>query len=273
MTDDLRAKLTELGFTEYEARVYLALLDQYPATGYQISKEAGVPRSMVYEALGRLRSRGAVLETPDDRATLYRPVPPDVLLDNHQRAQQALVAELRSRLAALYAQRDEDRIWTIAGREMVLSYARAMIREAQEELFLALDDPEVAALREEIVAACRRGVTVGAVMIGGETLSCGQIVHHPPLESELHELSDMLVVAVDRRQVLVAAGSRHGDMTATVTHNRNLVLIVRQFVWMELFAQRIFTRLGQDLLSRLEPDDRRVFEAAPMLAGLRDGRE
>ena len=69
---DLLAKLTELGFTEYEAKVYLALLDDYPASGYQISKTAGVPRSMVYEALGRLKLRGAVLETPDERATLYR---------------------------------------------------------------------------------------------------------------------------------------------------------------------------------------------------------
>ncbi|MEI2690522.1 MAG: helix-turn-helix domain-containing protein [Anaerolineae bacterium] len=63
---DLLAKLAELGFTEYEAKVYLALLDDYPASGYQISKTAGVPRSMVYEALGRLKLRGAVLETPDE---------------------------------------------------------------------------------------------------------------------------------------------------------------------------------------------------------------
>ena len=77
---NLQSKLSELGFTEYEAKVYLALLDESPATGYQISKQAGVPRSMVYEALGRLKGRGAVLETPDERATLYRPLPPDVLL-------------------------------------------------------------------------------------------------------------------------------------------------------------------------------------------------
>jgi len=99
---DLLAKLTELGFTEYEAKVYLALLDDYPASGYQISKDAGVPRSMVYEALGRLKQRGAVLETPDERATLYRPLPPDVLLDNHELAQRRLVQELRSGLVGLY---------------------------------------------------------------------------------------------------------------------------------------------------------------------------
>jgi Cd2+/Zn2+-exporting ATPase len=55
LLDDLNA----LGFTEYEAKVYLALLKDHPATGYQLSKQAGIPRSMVYEALGRLDVRGA----------------------------------------------------------------------------------------------------------------------------------------------------------------------------------------------------------------------
>lgn len=260
---NLHTKLTELGFTEYEAKVYLALLDGYPATGYQISKEAGVPRSMVYEALGRLKTRGAVLETPDDRATLYRPVPPDVLLDSHQRAQQQLIDELRAGLGRLYAPRDEDRIWTVRGSETVLSYARALLRQARREVYLVLDDPEVAALGEEVVAACRRGVAASAVLTGEATLPCGQIVYHPPLESELHELAGMLVIVVDDAEVLVAAHNQEREMTATVTHNRNLVLIVRQFVWMELFAQRIFARMGDELLSRLEPGDRRVFEGLP----------
>lgn len=258
---DLRAQLTELGFTEYEARVYLALLDDYPATGYQISKEAGVPRSMVYEALGRLKGRGAVLATPDERATLYRPLPPDVLLDNHQLAQQRLVDELRQGLSARYENRDEDRIWTIRGRDMVLSYARELIRQGQREIYLVLDDADVAALEAEIAAAYGRGLDVSAVLIGAAILTVGRIVRHPPLESELHELSGMLLVVVDGQEALVAADSNR-DMTATVTRNRNLVLITRQFVWMELFAQRIFSRLGVAMLARLDPEDWRIFESS-----------
>jgi Cd2+/Zn2+-exporting ATPase len=256
---DLLSKLTELGFTEYEAKVYLALLDSYPATGYQISKDAGVPRSMVYEALGRLKVRGAVLETPDERATLYRPLPPDVLLDSHQAEQQRLVGELRAGMAARYEHRDEDRVWSIRGRDTVLSYARELIRQAQREVYLVLDDSDVAALSDAACAAAERGVDVSAVLTGEATLGYGQIVRHPPLESQLHELSGTLLVVVDGREVLVTANGDH-ETTATVTRNRNLVLIARQFVWMEVFAQRIFSRLGSDLLLRLDPADRQIFE-------------
>jgi HTH-type transcriptional regulator, sugar sensing transcriptional regulator len=38
------------------------------------------------------------------------------------------------------------------------------------------------------------------------------------------------------------------------------VLIARQFVWMELFAQRVYTRLGARLLAKLDPEDQKIFE-------------
>ena len=43
-----------LGFTEYEWRVYRALLTESPATAYRLGKASGVPLSRVYEAASRL---------------------------------------------------------------------------------------------------------------------------------------------------------------------------------------------------------------------------
>ena len=97
------------------------------------------------------------------------------------------------------------------------------------------------------------------MLTGQAALACGQIVRHPPLESQLHELSGTLLVVADGRETLVAANGDR-DMTATVTRNRHLVVIARQFVWMEVFAQRIFSRLGNELLTRLDPGDRQIFE-------------
>ena len=74
--------LLDLGFTEYEAKTYFTLLKVNPATGYQISKEAGIPRSMAYEAPGRLLNRGAILALPQGDTTRYAPVPVNALLDS-----------------------------------------------------------------------------------------------------------------------------------------------------------------------------------------------
>ncbi len=59
--------LAALGLTECEARVHAALPAGSLASGHQFGERTGVPRSMVYEALGRLELRGMVLKTGDTR--------------------------------------------------------------------------------------------------------------------------------------------------------------------------------------------------------------
>lgn len=256
---DLLPGLAAIGFTEYEAKVYLALLRESPATGYQIGKSAGIPRSMVYEALGRLQSRGAILRSDEQRTTLYRPLPPEVLLNRYEQEYQRLIEDLRHNLRAIYATPEEDRFWSINGRNSVLAYVAQMIQGAQVDLLLVLADPELDALRPEIARACQRGVVVSSLLTGRGDLNCGQVSRHPPLESQLQELVDILVVVSDHQQALIA--STTAGMTATITTNRHLVLIARQFVWMELFTQRLYSRLGADLLARLDAEDRRIFES------------
>ncbi len=252
------ADLGELGFTEYEAKVYLALLQEHPSTGYQISKRAGIPRSMVYEALGRLDVRGAVLKTEEGKATLYRPMPPDVLLDRLAEEHERRIETLRHPLMSLYTGRDEGHMWTFEGVEPVLSYAQNMIAHAEREAMLVLTDRALEALRPVILQAQGRGVRLGALLTGEATLDIGQVAYHPPRESELHKLAGSLVIVVDEQEVLIADSAP--DVTATVTTNANLVQIGRQFVWMELFAHRVFSQLEPEALTHVSPEDRSVLE-------------
>src|SRR5512133_558335 len=202
---DLLSSLLAIGFTEYEAKVYLALLRESPATGYQISKESGVPRSMVYEALGRLTGRGAVLRTDEHRATLYRPLPPEILIDRHEQEHRDLIENLREGLHELNNRPSEEHFWSIRGRNPVLSYALQMIQASQEELLLALSDPDLNTLAAEIEAACARGVNVSALLSGQAELGCGRVAHHSPLESQLQDLTSVLVVVADNHEALIAS--------------------------------------------------------------------
>ena len=258
---ELLEELTAIGFTEYEAKVYLALLQEHPATGYQLSKSSGVPRSMVYEALKRLHRRGAALETIEGRSTLYRPLPPQVLLDRYEKEQRRRVKGLREGLGVLYRADLDDRVWTISGRSTVLAYARQMLQEAEAETYLVLGDDALGVLEAEIEEASSRGLALNTLLTGEGKLEHGRVARHPPLESELQELTDLLLVAVEGGEMLVASAAAHRQMTATVTRDPDMVFIARQFVWMELFTQRIYARIGPDLLERLDPEDREIFES------------
>ncbi|MCD4687670.1 MAG: TrmB family transcriptional regulator [Anaerolineae bacterium] len=257
---DLLSNLSAIGFTEYEAKVYLALLKDHPATGYQLSKQAGIPRSMVYEALGRLDVRGAVLKTEEAKATLYRPMPPDALLERLNDDHQRRVRTLHEGLNTIYNAQDEGHLWTFTGEPTILSYAHDMLGQAQHEAMLVLTDAHLERLHDAIIAAHERGVAIGALLTGEGALDVGQVAHHPPAESQLHKLTDSLVVVVDEQEVLISS-AHPTSYTATVTTNVNMVQIGRQFVWMELFAHRIFSQLGPEALAKLSPEDRSILDS------------
>lgn len=53
-------KLQRVGLTEYEAKVYLALLNTHLSTATQASEKSGVPRTKIYSVLESLRDKGWV---------------------------------------------------------------------------------------------------------------------------------------------------------------------------------------------------------------------
>ena len=87
------------------------------------------------------------------------------------------------------------------------------------------------------------------------------MAYHPPLESEIQDLTNTVLVVSDNDEVLIGSTELQNKKIATVTRNHDLVMIARQFVWMEMFTQRIYSSLGPDLLERLDPADRQIFES------------
>lgn len=57
---DIKKTLKDLGFTQYDNAVYLALLKLGPAPARKIAKESGVAKNKVYESLIRLAERGFI---------------------------------------------------------------------------------------------------------------------------------------------------------------------------------------------------------------------
>jgi sugar-specific transcriptional regulator TrmB len=214
---------------------------------------------MVYEALGRLSGRGAVLQVGEDRATHYRPLPPEILLDRHIHEQERRVMNLREYLRDMYVDKKEERLWSIKGEETILTYATRMIQKAEDEVSLVLADAHLEILSRDICDAHERNVMVSALLTGEGELGCGEVARHPPLESELQQLTGMLVVVVDQEEALIA--SSIGELSATITNNRHLTLIARQFVWMELFAQRIYKQIGDEIMPKLSDEDQHILES------------
>ncbi|MFP3910057.1 MAG: TrmB family transcriptional regulator [Archaeoglobaceae archaeon] len=65
MKEQIIEDLKELGMKEYEAKVYVTLIQRGPSTAQQVSKASGVPYSRIYDVLKELESRDWVLRTEE----------------------------------------------------------------------------------------------------------------------------------------------------------------------------------------------------------------
>ena len=68
-----------LGLSEYEMRVYRALVSSAPATAYRLGKRSGVPLSRVYEVADRLVAKGFAVAVGQHPAR-YAPVDPAIVM-------------------------------------------------------------------------------------------------------------------------------------------------------------------------------------------------
>ncbi|MFC1418934.1 TrmB family transcriptional regulator [Streptacidiphilus cavernicola] len=93
-TDDRRAAdLEELGLTNYEARVYLALIRRDVFTAAEVAREAQVPRQRVYDVLEGLTRRQLAVLHPGKVAG-YSAVAPEVAVDRLMEQQRRSLGRL-----------------------------------------------------------------------------------------------------------------------------------------------------------------------------------
>ncbi|HEY1075006.1 MAG TPA: helix-turn-helix domain-containing protein [Patescibacteria group bacterium] len=78
---DYAKLLTFIGFSETEAKLYLANLRLGPATAIQLSQKVGISRQMVYTLLPSLLEQGLIKETVVGSRRLFEALSPEVLQD------------------------------------------------------------------------------------------------------------------------------------------------------------------------------------------------
>ena len=167
--DQLIQRFQALGFSQYEARAYCALLQKAPANGHEVAKTAGIPTSKIYETLERLAQKGAVLVQRSE-PTLWAPVPYRDLMGGLRQRMESTFSAVEQGLAQLGHEQDTKLTWSLSGRGNVGDSLRAVIDRARERLAAAIPGAELAELAAPLQAAAERGVALDLVVDDGTAL-------------------------------------------------------------------------------------------------------
>src|SRR5215472_18897392 len=176
--DSLIETLQQLGFTQYEAQCYVGLLRQHPLNGSQLSMVCGVPRSMVYQTLGRLEEKAAIVRLSGEpgEPQQYEPVAPKLVIAHLSARFQATCEQVEQGLTMLMQTPPAEVVLNIVGAPDVLQRAVRLVRQAQQHLSLMGGSPELARLSPDLQAAVARGVSARIVSIGAAPEVAGQVV-------------------------------------------------------------------------------------------------
>lgn len=251
----------KLGLSPNEARVYLALLDTYPITGYQLAKNSGILRPVVYEMLNRLVEKGGariIKSNPDT----YIPVEIDEFLKNIE----ADFSEARKQITQTLSEHEvidnTDYFWNILGRKNIVNSLEKTAERAKEQILISVQkqsllDSMMKILEERLKD--RVEITIFSfyqLETNGITLYSYRMNSHFKADSID---PDTFLICADGLEAMVVQDSSEKTAKAVFSRNPSLVSTVKERITHQVYLYRIWTFLGVDRLKTLLNDEDRKF--------------
>jgi sugar-specific transcriptional regulator TrmB len=263
MSEDPIQRLVKIGFSEYEAKAYVALLRKSPVTGYELSKLSGVPRSMIYEVVGKLTARGAAMTLRTGSAVKYAPISAAEFLDHLRRDHEDLINSLKEDLTAFASAPNLEYVWNLEGHESIIGRAMEMISQAENRIYLALLPETLPALRPALEEALAQGIRVTIYSAGDLDLPGAQVIAARLSEEALAQVGGLgLILVVDGQEVLIGEWLTATQARASWTSSPLLVFIAEHHLRTDLYLPQVLALLGDRALDIIHGEDRELFARA-----------
>ncbi len=271
---DVVPALVALGFSLNESRAYAALLQESPATGYELGVRAQIPRSAVYGVLRRLVKAGAaraIAGTPEK----FLPAPADELLALLRKRFDTSTGQLEEAIRRLDKSPPAPDAFSVHGYQRVLEEGERLIRSAQSRLVVSGWPREIEQLSGELRRAAKRQVYIVLFSHAALPALPGEVFSYGLDEAALEEFwkHRLVVIADDRRTLIGATENGDGD-AAVVSETTAIAEIATSQVALDItllsqrtgrdvegvMARMLGARVGRldTLLSRQEGERRRA---------------
>jgi HTH-type transcriptional regulator, sugar sensing transcriptional regulator len=245
MGADVVPALVALGFSLNESRAYGALLQESPATGYEVGVRAQIPRSAVYGVLRRLVKAGAarsIAGTPER----FTPAPAEEVLtllrkrfDTSTQALEEAIRQLDSTPAAPDA-------FSVQGYERILEEAERIARGAEGRLIVSGWPRELLRLAPELRKAAKRRVYLVIFSHAELPRLPGEVFSYGLKEASLEEFwKHRLLLVADDRRTLIGATEMLDTDTAVISETSPIAEVAASQVALDITL--LSQRKGQDV--------------------------
>jgi HTH-type transcriptional regulator, sugar sensing transcriptional regulator len=237
---DVVSALVALGFSLNESRAYGALLQESPATGYEVGVRAQIPRSAVYGVLRRLVKAGAarsIAGTPER----FAPAPADELLVLLRKRFDASTETLEEAIRRIDSTPAAPDAFSVRGYDRVLEEAERLIHGAQHRLVVSGWPRELSRLAAELKRTLKRRVYLVVFSHAELPKLPGECFSYGLDEASLEEFwKHRLVVVADDIKTLIGATENTDKDNAVISETPAIAEIATSQVALDitLLSQR-----------------------------------
>lgn len=240
--------LKELGLNSYEAKVYVALLKKYPATGYEVSQIANIPQSRAYDTLKSLEQQKIVTAT-NSKPITYTPIKPTELTKRFKRKITSTLDFLEKNLPSVKDDYTEP-VLSISGRSKIREKVIEVIQNAQKEIFLEVWAQDYKFIEPYLLEAYDRGVEVKIVGYDNLQSKFGLVFEHGFAKEIEQSLGGrMIILAVDNQEGIVGNSSSDKNETLQVvwTKNTAIVFLIKEFIVHDMYLLDVEENLAEQM--------------------------
>ena len=243
----IMTSMKKLGFSEYESKAYLKLLEEYPLNGYTLSKNSGIPRSRIYEVLKNLISKQLVFEQEEEKNRLYYPVDPDIVVKKLKAGYEEIFDGFSEYAAKVYREKkQDDRLVVIKGRQNIFSFLNMLIKGAEKRIAVSIWEEEIKDLTGELEKAINRGVVLRGIFFG-ENSPFDTLVPHRRIKRYIAEKKERYIsVIIDGVHTISGIVSRGEESKVTWTQDEGIIEISEDYIAHDLLVNRYSASLDKE---------------------------
>jgi sugar-specific transcriptional regulator TrmB len=234
--------LRQIGLSLNEAKAYLCLLRKGGITGYELSKNAGIPPSKIYESLNKLLTKGFISPIRSDQGQRYLALEPLEILKRHQNQYNHNLEGLKRQLTKIRQNPDSfnQYLWHLNERDQILRKIREIVGDSRKAIYLAIWKEDLQEVEEILRKAAKRRVKMAIVLYGDAKIDFGVVYEHSLEEILLREMGERrLALVADDKVVLLAHFTNTGDSFGTWTHNRGMVSLAIDYITHDIISLKL----------------------------------
>jgi HTH-type transcriptional regulator, sugar sensing transcriptional regulator len=251
ISDKAKKSMESLGLTNYEIRVYTALLFSGATTAAEISKKSGVPNSKIYDVLNNLYVRGWTY-SDNLRPQNFFPKSPStaveavmIEMENSIRSNKNVIINELMPIYEKTGLKEKPDIWVVSGLYNIAAKVTEIIRSTKEELLIAIPKiPEnvIKSIQPILRELFEKGVKI--IILASEETS-EELLKAMSRVADIRLKNSMFGGGVigDSKQVLILLGEGKNDDN---NNNYDIIAIWAEHIGLASFAKDYFKYLWED---------------------------